>query len=113
MANYAGYEWSNGRAVHRWVWEQKNGPIPSGGIIHHIDGDRTNNAIENLMGSVRRVTRNIKRWRNKNAMLKRWMALAISTAQRRFKRLKGHKDMPALVAALRKTAAVDKGTQAA
>lgn len=73
----------------------------------------TTNAIENLMGSVRQVTRNIKRWRNKNAMVKRWVALAISTAQRRFKRLKGHKEMPTLVAALRKTAVVDKGTQAA
>jgi hypothetical protein len=46
-------------------------------------------------------------------MVKRWVALAISTVQRRFKRLKGHKNMPALVAALRKTAVVDKGTQAA
>lgn len=49
MPNYAGYEWAQGRAVHRWVWEQAHGPIPKGGIIHHIDGDRTNNAIENLM----------------------------------------------------------------
>lgn len=73
----------------------------------------TTNAIENLMGSVRRVTRNIKRWRNKNAMVKRWAALAISKAQSKFRRLKGHKDMPALVAALRKETEVDKGTQAA
>lgn len=73
----------------------------------------TTNAIENLMGSVRHVTRNIKRWRNKNSMVKRWVALGISNAQRKFRRLKGHKDMPALVAALRKAAAVDKNTQAA
>lgn len=34
---------------HRWVWEQANGPIPKGLIIHHIDGDITNNDITNLM----------------------------------------------------------------
>lgn len=73
----------------------------------------TTNAIENLMGSVRHVTRNIKRWRNKNAMVKRWVALSISTAQRKFRRLKGHKDIHLLVAALRKNVAVDSGTQAA
>jgi transposase-like protein len=72
----------------------------------------TTNAIENLMGSVRRVTRNIKRWRNKNAMLKRWMALAISTSQQRFRRLNGHRNMPALVAALRGSQ-VDSKTAAA
>ena len=49
MANYGGYEWAQGRAVHRWVWEQTHGPIPRGGIIHHIDGDPANNAPENLM----------------------------------------------------------------
>ncbi|HVZ33784.1 MAG TPA: transposase, partial [Polyangiaceae bacterium] len=73
----------------------------------------TTNAIENLMGSVRHVTRNIKRWRNKNAMVKRWVALSISTAQRKFRRLKGHKDIHLLVAALRSTKAVDSGNQAA
>lgn len=72
----------------------------------------TTNAIENLMGSVRIVTRNIKRWRNKNAMVKRWVALAISTAQRKFRRIKGHQDMPALVKALRPTP-VDSKTVAA
>ena len=73
----------------------------------------TTNAIENLMGSVRHVTRNIKRWRNKNAMVKRWVTLSISTAQRKFRRLKGHKDIHLLVAALRTAKAVDSGTQAA
>lgn len=33
---------------HRYVWEQVNGPIPSGCIIHHIDGNKTNNNIANL-----------------------------------------------------------------
>ena len=34
--------------VHRLVWEEANGPIPSGMDIDHINGDRTDNRIENL-----------------------------------------------------------------
>jgi transposase-like protein len=60
----------------------------------------TTNAIENLNGTLRRVTRNVKRWRNE-AMIRRWVALAVAEAQRGFRRVKGHKDMPSLVAALR------------
>jgi hypothetical protein len=35
--------------LHRWIWEQANGPIPEGHVIHHVDGDNQNNSIENLM----------------------------------------------------------------
>lgn len=37
-------------ALHRAVWEAHNGPIPRGRKwhVHHLDGDRTNNAISNL-----------------------------------------------------------------
>lgn len=34
--------------MHRYVWECERGPIPEGYIVHHIDHDKTNNAIENL-----------------------------------------------------------------
>ena len=34
---------------HRLVWEAHYGPLPDGMLIHHKDGDKTNNAIENLM----------------------------------------------------------------
>ena len=33
---------------HRKVWKDHNGLIPEGWIIHHIDGDKWNNRIENL-----------------------------------------------------------------
>jgi len=35
-------------SLHRHVWERKNGPIPDGHHIHHIDGNKKNNSIENL-----------------------------------------------------------------
>lgn len=34
--------------LHHVVWEHHFGPIPEGHEIHHRDGDKTNNAPENL-----------------------------------------------------------------
>lgn len=34
---------------HRKVWEEHNGKIPEGHQIHHINGNREDNRIENLM----------------------------------------------------------------
>ncbi len=61
----------------------------------------TTNAIENLMGRARSVTRNVKRWRG-GEMILRWMAAAASEAEKGFRRLKGHAGVPKLVTALRK-----------
>lgn len=33
---------------YQWVWIMANGPIPEGYVIHHIDGDLTNDALDNL-----------------------------------------------------------------
>ena len=35
--------------LHRYVWETEKGEIPKGYEIHHIDHDKSNNNIENLM----------------------------------------------------------------
>lgn len=35
-------------ALHRYVWEHYNGPIPWDCVIHHKDDNPANNAIENL-----------------------------------------------------------------
>lgn len=35
--------------LHRYIWEQTYGPIPKGYVIHHVDGDPLNNALENLI----------------------------------------------------------------
>ena len=34
--------------MHRWVWTQHHGEIPKGMSIHHINGDKQDNRIENL-----------------------------------------------------------------
>jgi len=34
--------------LHRRVWSDHNGPIPSGCVIHHIDEDWRNNEVTNL-----------------------------------------------------------------
>lgn len=34
--------------MHRYVWEYFHGAIPPGHHVHHRDGDKSNNAIENL-----------------------------------------------------------------
>lgn len=36
------------RLAHCVVWEQHNGPIPPGHQIHHRNGDKQDNRIENL-----------------------------------------------------------------
>jgi len=57
------------------------------------------NSIENMMGTVRRVCRNVKRWRNA-AMALRWTAASMMEAVKGFRRLKAHKHLPILKAAL-------------
>ena len=60
----------------------------------------TTNPIESLMSRTRHVHRNVKRWRSGKMMI-RWMTAAVFEAAKGFRRLKGCKDLPALVTALR------------
>jgi putative transposase len=57
------------------------------------------NIIENVMSTVWRVCRNVKRWRSAS-MAMRWTAAAMQEAVKGFRRLKAHKQLPALRAAL-------------
>jgi len=67
----------------------------------------TTNAIENMNGTLRRVCRNVKRWRDES-MIRRWVAMGIEEAQSKFRRVKGHKQMSSLISALRPTAAASE-----
>ena len=60
---------------------------------------RSTNAIENLNGLIGQFVRNVRRWRD-GAMLVRWIATALQEAQRRFRRIRGYGEMPALIRAL-------------
>jgi transposase-like protein len=60
---------------------------------------RSTNAIENLNGGVATYTRNVKRWRG-GRMILRWVGAALAEVQRGFRRIRGHDDLPKLVAAL-------------
>src|SRR5262249_55231923 len=53
----------------------------------------------NMIGTVPRVCRNVKRWRNA-AMALRWTAAGMMEAAKGFRRLKAYKHLPALRAAL-------------
>ena len=44
---------SQWRAEHIVVWEQANGPLPKGFVVHHLNGIKTDNRLENLAGMLR------------------------------------------------------------
>ena len=57
------------------------------------------NIIENMNGTIRRVCRNVKRWKDASMAL-RWTGAAMMEAAKGFRRLKACKQLPALRAAL-------------
>lgn len=65
------------------------------------------NAIENLIGRVKKVSRNVKRWRG-GGMVLRWAATGLIESEKKFRRIKGHREMSQLVAALEATISMDK-----
>lgn len=60
---------------------------------------RTTNPIENLNGHVQTYTRNVKRWRG-GGMIQRWVCAAVLEAAKKFRRIRGYRDMRFLVSAL-------------
>lgn len=67
---------------------------------------RSTNPIENMQGTIRRITRNVKRWRD-GSMVLRWVVSALMEAEKKFRRVKGYRDMPQLLAALNATVGVE------
>jgi len=61
------------------------------------------NCIESMISVARTAMGRVKRWKD-GSMKKRWVAAGVLEAERSFRRLKGCKDMPTLIAALRRHA---------
>ena len=59
----------------------------------------TTNPIESAISVARTVTGRVKRWRDGN-MRKRWCAAGLLRAEQKFRRIKGHRHLPALAEAL-------------
>jgi transposase-like protein len=75
------------------------------------------NMIENLIGRVRQLCKNVRRWRDVR-MVKRWTVSAMIEAKKGMRRLRGHRSLPILQAALRHhqqqvTAPLDPAAKAA
>lgn len=58
------------------------------------------NCIESMISTIRTVTARVKNWQDGD-MKKRWIATGMIEAQRNFRRVRGHTNMPNLVAAIR------------
>jgi transposase-like protein len=63
----------------------------------------TTNPIENLNGSIAQFTANVKRWRD-GLMVLRWIGAALTDASKRFRAVRGYRDMKRLLSALAKRA---------
>ena len=48
FTRFGNYWRSSRKFLHRAIWEFHNGPVPRGYHVHHTDGNRDNNTIENL-----------------------------------------------------------------
>jgi transposase-like protein len=61
---------------------------------------RSTNPIESCFATTRKHCRNVKRWRSQE-MVQRWVGTMLLEVERRFNRVRGHRELPFLVAALR------------
>ena len=60
----------------------------------------TTDSIELVNSRIRKTTHNVTKW-NGGTMVLRWLAVALDEAAKTFRRLRGHKGISRLVAALR------------
>jgi putative transposase len=80
------------------------------GVTGRLRRSLTNtNCIESMISISRTTTGRVKHWRD-GSMKKRWIAAGMLEAERSFRRLKGHADMPELVTALTRATTPDAVT---
>lgn len=105
-------------AVARWL-EDRGHPSAAGSVREGMEETLTinrlgvppklrvslfsTNIVESAISVGRTVMGNVKRWRprSKTRMIERWCAAGLLVAERQFRRVKGHKEIPFLVAALK------------
>ena len=71
---------------------------------------RSTNTLESANEKVRRLTRNVKRYRS-GSMALRWAVTGYMSAESTFRRIKGHKDLPHLVARIEQRVRQLAGTE--
>jgi len=72
------------------------------GVTPMLAKNLTNtNCIESMISVAERTTRRVTRWKD-GSMKKRWVALGMLEAERSFRRIKGYRDLPAFLDALRR-----------
>jgi hypothetical protein len=67
----------------------------------------TTNPLESMISITRTTQRNVKNWKDA-AMARRWTAAGMLAAQAKFRRIRGYKDMPLLLAALARHTTTDQ-----
>src|SRR5215208_5811167 len=67
------------------------------------------NPCESMIETVRRISRNVKRWHNGDMCL-RWTAAGMLEAQAQFRRIIGHGDLPRLALAVERDVAAKRAT---
>ena len=63
----------------------------------------TSNPVESMISIATATNRNVTRWRDEQMVL-RWTAAGMLNAERSFRRIKGYKQMPQLIATLKRHA---------
>ena len=61
----------------------------------------TSNPIDSMISIARTTNRNVTNWKD-GQMVLRWTAAGMLNAERSFRRIKGYKQMPQLIAALKR-----------
>jgi transposase-like protein len=64
---------------------------------------QSTNLIENAIHNYRRQTRRVTKWSTKGNQVARWSATALLWVERGFRKIKGHEELPQLLAALKRT----------
>jgi transposase-like protein len=72
---------------------------------------QTTNPIDSAFDFVRMLTNRVKRWTGPSMVL-RWVGTGLTKAESQFRRVKGHKTLPALVAMLEGTGGNTDQTEA-